>query len=121
VAGGAGDPTDAFGGGNGFAVGKNAPPEAVDFLNFITNADNQRIWAKDSGLPVNKDSKDAVADPNMQAVLTGLNDSKFLQLFLDQFFTAEIGGTVNDQTALMFAGQATSEEAAAAITKVAQG
>jgi raffinose/stachyose/melibiose transport system substrate-binding protein len=121
VAGGAGDPTDAFGGGNGFAVGKNAPPEAVDFLNFITNADNQRIWAKDSGLPVNKDAKDAVTDPNMQAVLTGLNSSKFLQLFLDQFFTAEIGSTVNDQTALMFAGKATSEDAAAAITKVAQG
>ena len=62
----------------------------------------------------------AVAERSV-AVLTGLNSSKFLQLFLDQFFTAEIGSTVNDQTALMFAGKATSEEAAAAITKVAQG
>ena len=33
--------TDAFGGGDGFAVGKDAPPEAVDFLEFITNVDNQ--------------------------------------------------------------------------------
>ncbi len=43
-------PTDAFGGGDGFAVGKDAPPEAVDFLHFITNAENQRTWATNSGL-----------------------------------------------------------------------
>ena len=39
VDGGAGAPTDAFGGADGFAVGKDAPPEAVEFLEFITNAD----------------------------------------------------------------------------------
>ena len=38
VDGGAGQPTDAFGGADGFAVGKDAPPEAVDFLKFITEA-----------------------------------------------------------------------------------
>ena len=27
-----------------------------------------------------------------------------MQLFLDQFFTAEVGAQVNDQTALLFAG-----------------
>ena len=40
----------------------------------------------------------------MLAVLDGLNDSTFLQLYLDQFFTPEVGGQVNDQTALLFAG-----------------
>ena len=33
--GGAGLPTDVFGGADGFAVGKDAPPEAVDFLKFL--------------------------------------------------------------------------------------
>jgi raffinose/stachyose/melibiose transport system substrate-binding protein len=121
VDGGVGKPTDAFGGADGFAVGKDAPPEAVDFLKFITDADNQRTWAKNSGLPANKEATDAVTDPNMLAVLAGLNNATFTQLFLDQFFTAEVGSTVNDQTALLFAGQTTPEDAAAAITAVAAG
>jgi raffinose/stachyose/melibiose transport system substrate-binding protein len=121
VAGGAGAGTDVFGGGNGFAVGKDAPPEAVDFLHYITNEQNQETWAKDSGLPVNKAAGDAVADPNMQAVLAGLDSATFMQLFLDQFFSAEVGSAINDQTALLFAGQTTPEDAAAAITAVAQG
>ena len=45
VEGGAGAPTDAFGGGDGFIVGKDAPPETVDFLGFLTNVENQRTWA----------------------------------------------------------------------------
>jgi len=121
VDGGSGQPSDAFGGADGFAVGKDAPPEAVDFLRFITNPDNQRTWAKNSGLPVNKAAKDAVTDPNMVAVLDGLNNASFMQLYLDQYFTAEVGGTVNDQTALLFAGATTPEDAAAAITAVAGG
>ena len=121
VDGGSGAPTDAFGGGNGFVVGKDAPPEAVDFLGYITNAENQRTWARNSGLPVNTAASDAVSDPNMQAVLEGLNSSTFLQLYLDQFFTAEVGAAVNDQTALLFAGEVSPEDAAAAITSVAGG
>ena len=53
VEGGSGAGTDVFGGGNGFAVGKDAPPEAVEFLHFLTNEQNQETWAKNSGLPVN--------------------------------------------------------------------
>ena len=121
VEGGAGAGTDVFGGGNGFAVGKDAPPETVDFLHFITNEQNQETWAKNSGLPVNSAAADAVADPNMQAVLAGLDSATFMQLFLDQFFSAEVGSAINDQTALLFAGQTTPEDAAAAITAVAQG
>ena len=121
VEGGAGEATDAFGGADGFAVGKDAPPEAVDFLKFITNAENQRTWAANSGLPVNAEATDAVTDPNMIAVLEGLNNATFMQLFLDQFFTAEVGGQINDQTALLFAGKTTPEDAAAAITATAGG
>ena len=39
VTGGAGAPTDGVGGGNGIAVGKDAPPEAVDFLKFFNDVD----------------------------------------------------------------------------------
>jgi raffinose/stachyose/melibiose transport system substrate-binding protein len=121
VEGGAGAPTDAFGGADGFAVGKDAPPEAVDFLEFLLNDDNQRTWAQDSGLPANVAATDAVTDPNMQKVLEALGQATFMQLFLDQFFTAEVGAQINDQTQLLFAGQTTPEDAAAAITATAQG
>ena len=41
LTGGAGAATDGVGGGNGIAVGKNAPPEAVDFLKFFMDKSNQ--------------------------------------------------------------------------------
>lgn len=41
VDGGAGQPKDAFGGGDGFAIGKNAPPETIDFVKFLTNKEHQ--------------------------------------------------------------------------------
>ncbi len=44
VEGGAGNPGDAFGGGNGFAIGKNAPPEAVDFVKFLSRPNPRLNW-----------------------------------------------------------------------------
>lgn len=35
VDGGKGDASDALGGGDGFAIGKNAPPAAIDFIRFL--------------------------------------------------------------------------------------
>ena len=40
VDGGKGDPADGVGGGNGIAVGKNAPAEAIDFLKFFNSVYN---------------------------------------------------------------------------------
>ncbi len=121
VDGGSGAATDAFGGADGFAVGKDAPPEAIAFLEFITNQANQETWAANSGLPVNTAAMASVSDPNMKMVLEGLGNATFVQLYLDQFFTAEVGAQVNDQTALLFAGETTPEDAAAAITATAGG
>jgi raffinose/stachyose/melibiose transport system substrate-binding protein len=121
VAEGAGAPTDAFGGTNGFVVGKDAPPEAVEFLEFITNAENQTTWATNSGIPANPDAFSAISDESLLAVLDGLQAATFNQQYLDQFFTAEVGAQINDQTALLFAGATTPEEAAAAITATAGG
>jgi raffinose/stachyose/melibiose transport system substrate-binding protein len=128
VEGGAGLPTDAFGGVNGFVVGKDAPPETADFLGFLTNLENQRTWAlAGSGIPANIEATAAMSEapaadgPVLQTVLDAMNASTFKQGFLDQMFTAETGAAVNDQTALLFAGETTPEDAAAAITAVAGG
>ncbi len=45
VEGAGGAATDTLGGLNGWAVTKNAPPEALDFLRYLTNAENERLMA----------------------------------------------------------------------------
>ena len=121
VEGGAGLSTDAFGGGDGFAVGKDAPPEAVQFLEYITSIEQaNRQGAIGTHLPVTVGSGDSVTDPNMQLVLGGLSEATFVQLFLDQYFSPELGAAINDAVATLFAGTATPEEVTEAITKAAQ-
>jgi raffinose/stachyose/melibiose transport system substrate-binding protein len=120
VDGGAGAPTDAFGGGDGFAVGKDAPPEAVAFLEYLTSAE-QASRAGETGviLPVTKGAEGSVTDPLQQQVLAGLGEATFVQLYLDQYFTPELGAAVNDAVATLFAGEATPEEVTQAITDAA--
>src|SRR3954470_8899153 len=87
VDGGKGKITDAFGGGGGFAIGKDAPPEAVEFLKFIAQPENARTEAKTAGvLPVVKAAEDAVTDPNLKLVAQTLATSTAFQLYLDQAY-----------------------------------
>ncbi len=120
VEGGAGAGTDGFGGGDGFAVGKDAPPEAVQFLEYITSLD-QAIRTGETGttLPVTKGAEVSVTDPLQQQVLAGLSQAGFVQLYLDQYFSPELGAAVNDAVATLFAGTATPEEVTQAITAAA--
>jgi raffinose/stachyose/melibiose transport system substrate-binding protein len=120
VEGGAGAGTDGFGGGDGFAVGKDAPPEAVQFLEYITSLDQAiRVGETGTTLPVTKGSEVSVTDPYQLAVLEGLGQASFVQLYLDQYFTPELGAAVNDAVATLFAGTATPEEVTQAITDAA--
>jgi hypothetical protein len=77
--------------------------------------------AVDQPLPTNPDAVGVVTDPNQLAVFDGLTSSTFMQLYLDQFFTPEIGAQVNEQTALLFGDATSPEEAVAAITATAGG
>jgi raffinose/stachyose/melibiose transport system substrate-binding protein len=121
VEGGAGAATDGFGGGDGFAVGKDAPAEAVQFLEYITSLDQAiRVGENGTILPVTKGSEVSVTDPYQLEVLEGLGNATFVQLYLDQFFTPELGAAVNDAVATLFAGTATPEEVTEAITSAAE-
>lgn len=121
VDGGKGALTDAFGGGGGFAVGRDAPPEAADFLKFIANVDNQRKAAAVGGLlPVVKGAEDAVKEPSQKMVVDQLAKATKFQLYLDQAYAPEVGQTVNDSVAALIAGQSSPEDVAKAITDAAQ-
>jgi raffinose/stachyose/melibiose transport system substrate-binding protein len=121
VAGGAGVPTEGFGGVDGFVVGADAPPETIEFLKYIVSPEIQRQISPDQPLPSNRNAADVVTDPNQLAVFNGLSESTFIQQYLDQFFPPEVAAMVNEQTALLFAGETTPADAAAAITATAGG
>jgi raffinose/stachyose/melibiose transport system substrate-binding protein len=121
VDGGKGSATDAFGGGGGFAIGKNAPPVALDFLKFISSIDNQRKLAtQGSILPTVKGAEDAVKDPNLATVAKTLASATGFQLYLDQAYPPAVGQQVNDSVAELLAGKSSAEQVVKAITDVAQ-
>ncbi len=116
VAGGAGAGTDVLGGGNGFAVGKNAPDAAVDFLKFVTSVDNNStLAATGSIVPTAIGADAAITDPLMKAVKGIVDKAGYFQLYLDQFYTPAVGGAINDAVQQIFAGTQTPDQAAAAI------
>jgi raffinose/stachyose/melibiose transport system substrate-binding protein len=122
VDGGKGSGQDAFGGGNGFAVGKNAPDAAVDFVKFMLSVDNQRTVTKDAGgiLPVTQGAEDAIADPNLKQVQQMATNAPKFQLYLDQAYKPELGQQINDSVAKLYAGKTTPEKVAQDIAKVAK-
>ncbi len=116
VAGGVGKVTDVIGGGNGMAVGKNAPDAAVDFLKFLTNKENNAEYSKVAGIiPTVKGAETGIQDPNAKLVKAVVDKAEFFQLYLDQFFPPAVGGAVNDGVQTLLAGTATPAQAMAAM------
>ncbi|MDR5860277.1 carbohydrate ABC transporter substrate-binding protein [Halomonas eurihalina] len=111
VEGGAGN-DHSFGGMNGFAVTEGASDEAVDFLRFLLNEENQRKAAKRGiFVPVAKGSEEALATPYARKVAEILADSTFHQVFLDQALGTSVGATVNNISTDLAQGVITPEEA----------
>jgi len=116
VEGGAGAGTDALGGGNGFALGKNAPPEAVDFVKYLTRAESQVQCAEEGFcVPVVKGGEAGLSDPLLLAVQQGAAAAEYFQLYYDQYLTPAMGSIVNDSVQGVFADTLTPEQAAQAL------
>jgi len=116
VEGGAGEVTDVIGGGNGFAIGKNAEPEAIDFAKYLTSKENQTIIAAHStGIPVVKGAETGLTDPNLLLVQQSFAAAKYFQLYYDQVLPSAMGGIINDAVQKLYAGTATPEQIAAEI------
>jgi raffinose/stachyose/melibiose transport system substrate-binding protein len=121
VEGGAGDPSDALGGGDGLAVGKNAPPQAIDFVRFLTSVENQTAMAK-AGIavpPTVKGAEAGLEDPLLKEVLSRLSQAKYYQLYYDQYLPPAVGQAVNDATQGLFAGTSSPEDVAKTIEEAA--
>jgi len=116
VEGGAGAGTDALGGGNGFAIGKNAPPEAVDFVKYLTRAESQQQCAAAGFcVPVVKGGEAGLTDPLLKQVQQGAAAAQYFQLYYDQYLPPAMGSVVNDSVQGVFAGTLTPEQCAQAV------
>ena len=116
VEGGAGAGTDVLGGGNGYAVGKNAPDATVDFLKFITNVQNNATLAATGAIvPTAIGADSGITDPLMKMVKGIVDKAGYFQLYLDQFYSPAVGSAINDNVQQIFAGTMTPDQAAAAI------
>jgi raffinose/stachyose/melibiose transport system substrate-binding protein len=121
VEGGKGSASDAFGGGNGFAVGKDAPAATIDFLKTLVSAENQRRSAKTGAvLPTVKEAVDGIDDPNNKIVAQTLAGASGFQLYLDQAYPPAVGQQVNDSVAELFAGTKAPAQIVKDITAVAK-
>jgi raffinose/stachyose/melibiose transport system substrate-binding protein len=121
VEGGKGKATDAFGGGNGYAIGKGAPKAAIEFAKFISTVDNHRKLVKAGAvLPVVKGAEDAITDANQGQVAKLLADATGFQLYLDQAYAPTVGEQIKDSVAELVAGKSTPEQVAKAIEAAAK-
>jgi raffinose/stachyose/melibiose transport system substrate-binding protein len=111
VSGGAGDQTAALGGGDAWGLSKDAPQAAVDFAKYLLSDEVQKGFAeRDMGLPTNPAAKGSVKDPALAGLLDVRDKAPYVQLYFDTAFGAAVGGAMNDEIALLFAGQATPQD-----------
>jgi len=121
VDGGKGTVTEVFGGGNGFAVGRDAPPATLDFLKTLLDVANQRRAAATGAvLPTVKDAADSIKDATGKTVAATLAGATGFQLYLDQAYPPALGQQVNDSVAELVAGAKTPEEVVKDLTAVAK-
>ena len=118
-----GDATDGLGGGNGFAVGSDAPPETVDFLHFLVSEDAANRWGALNTRHPADDRRHGVVGHRSAAASTcwqARAKAQFVQLYLDQATTPDLGAAINEAVATLYAGSGTPESVAEAINEFAQ-
>jgi raffinose/stachyose/melibiose transport system substrate-binding protein len=121
VEGGAGEEGEQFGGGDGFAFGKDAPDEAVDFVKYLSSREiAMKTGESGATLPVTEGTESSVKDPNMKSVLDARGEASFVQLYLDQAYAPAVGQAINDAVQELFAGKASPQEVSEKIADAAK-
>ena len=119
--GGDGDDGDMLAGTASYAVGKDAPPAAIDFLKFFTNKEHEGSFASQGLFLTTVKGTDAdVKDPNLQQVQKAIIAAPYLQNFYDQVLPQSVAVPLVDAITGVFAGSSTPKQAAAAIEAAAK-
>src|SRR5271156_2583931 len=120
IPGGKGKATDTLGGVNGWLVTKTAPPEAVDFLKYFSQAKYAKeVAATGAYIPVVKGSEAFIVDPLVKHLADDLAVTTYHQNYFDQDLGPSVGRVINDISVAVAAGEMKPEAAAAAIQEAA--
>jgi raffinose/stachyose/melibiose transport system substrate-binding protein len=118
---GAGQITDAFGGGNGWVVSASAPPETIDYLKYFSSPAVANRWGSmNLGLPVVEGTDASVTDANLKELLGFRAAATYVQLYLDEATAPAVGKAINASVAELFAATSTPKDVAAAIQDAAK-
>jgi raffinose/stachyose/melibiose transport system substrate-binding protein len=116
IPGGKGNGANYIAGLNGFLVTKDAPPEALDFLRFLTNEANEREAAKRGYfIPATKGAETEMQNPYFKQLTVQLSGAAYLQNYYDQMLGPSVGRVVNDTSADLAAGRMTPKQVGVAI------
>jgi raffinose/stachyose/melibiose transport system substrate-binding protein len=112
---------DVLGAVEGWLVAKGAPDEAIKFLRFFLNKENQtKMAAAGIHIPLTLGAEAALENPYFRRVAEAFNKAPYLQIVYDQFLGANVGRVVNDISADLAAGATTPEEAAKTVEEAWQ-
>ncbi len=122
VPGGAGSPTTALGGGDGYSCTTGAAePACADFLKYLdTPAVQAKVVAANVGLPANPAAASALTLPAMQSVQQYNQAAPFIQVYFDIAMPTNVGQTLDTAIANFFAGQATPQSIISTVNQAAK-
>jgi raffinose/stachyose/melibiose transport system substrate-binding protein len=113
---GKGDPSDTFGGINGWLVSQSASKDAVDFLGFMNSEAYQAEEAAQGiFIPTAIEASKAIQNPFFKEMAEDLSASKYHQIFLDQALGSDVGASANDISSDLAQGAVSPEDAAKAL------
>lgn len=109
-----------MGGVDGFSCGADAPSQCADFLNFIMQKEYQEGYAKAfATLPASQEAQGVVDTPALQDVLASYNDAKYVMLWLDTLYGANVGNALNVSVVNLLAGQGSVDDIVSAVNDAA--
>tara|TARA_B110000090_G_scaffold103433_1_gene116113 strand:- start:1948 stop:3219 length:1272 start_codon:yes stop_codon:yes gene_type:complete len=113
VAGGAGRPSDTLGGINGWIFHRNAPDEAVAFMNWYESPEVQSRFAEKAVyIPIVAGGSSRLENPFFKTISENISSSQWHAIFFDQELGADVGGVVNDISLELSSGALSAQEAA---------
>jgi raffinose/stachyose/melibiose transport system substrate-binding protein len=111
VPGGQGDPSAIMGGSGGYSLSKNAPKEALGFLQFLVTKDQQEAYAKAFvTIPVNKAAQGVVTEPYNISALQAFNKAAYSMQFLDTVYGQNVGNAMNTAVVNLLAGKGSAAD-----------
>ncbi|MFD6533942.1 ABC transporter substrate-binding protein [Streptomyces sp. NPDC060184] len=121
VPGGQGDPTAIMGGAGGYSLSRNAPKEALSFLQFVVTKEQQESYAQAfDTVPVNKKAQGVVTESYNISALETFNKAAYSMQFLDTVYGQNVGNAMNIAVVNLMAGKGSASDIVADVKAAAE-